>query len=128
MAPSARTDGAKAATDLANRLRVAWSRETSTSSDEWSDSNPALGQCAVTALIVQDTMGGQLLRSTVDGVSHYWNRLPSGEVIDLTFEQFGPDAEIDCLPELRSRDYVLSFPDTARRYGALRRRLRMLHS
>jgi hypothetical protein len=108
---------------LDERVRAAWRAETSTEPEDWSQANPALGQCAVTALAVQDELGGELLRGTVRGVSHYWNRLPSGEIIDLTFEQFGPGAALDAAPETRTREYVLSFPETARRYRTLRRHL-----
>jgi hypothetical protein len=105
--------------DLALRLRDVWSRDTSAQPDEWTAQNPALGQCAVTALIVQDVCGGDLLRSTVDGISHYWNRLPSGAELDLTFEQFGPGARIDATPVVRDREYVLSFQPTVDRYDLL---------
>jgi hypothetical protein len=54
----------------------------------------------------------------VNGTAHYWNRLPSGEEVDLTREQFGGVADVP-LGEERARDYVLSFPDTARRYCEL---------
>ncbi|HVL68770.1 MAG TPA: hypothetical protein VM364_16020 [Vicinamibacterales bacterium] len=51
-------------------------------------------------------------------MSHYWNRLPSGEEVDLTRQQFA--SSIDVPPgEERERQYVLSFPDTARRYQEL---------
>jgi hypothetical protein len=79
------------------------------------------GDFAVTALIVQDHLGGKLIRAEVEGVSHYWNRLPDGTEIDLTrdqFAQFSPGRV-----ETRSREYVLSFPETARRYHMLEERL-----
>jgi hypothetical protein len=100
----------------------AWGRETSLDPDRWSPRNPAWGQCAVTALLVQDMLGGRLLRSVVQGTSHYWNLFPDGRELDLTLHQFGPKAEPG-VPEERSREYVLSFPDTARRYGLLRLRV-----
>jgi Domain of unknown function (DUF4338) len=84
------------------------------------ESNPAWGQCAVTALIVQDAFGGELLRSTIGGIAHYWNRLDDGSEIDLTRIQFGPNAYCERPAALRSRDYVLSFPETKRRYEHLR--------
>src|ERR1700724_3464771 len=54
-----RTDRLAAA--LVARLAQAWSRDTSSDAEHWSASNPAWGQCAVTALIVQDLLGGHLL-------------------------------------------------------------------
>lgn len=105
--------------DIKARLRLAWSAETSATPDEWSAANSARGQCAVTALVVQDVLGGELMRSTVLGESHYWNRLPNGREVDLTLEQFGGYIA-DAPPVERDRDYVLSFEETRRRYERLR--------
>jgi hypothetical protein len=74
----------------------------------------------VTALLVQDWLGGDLLRAVVEGVSHYWNRV-EGVEIDLTREQFDRFQPVDI--QLRSRDYVLSSPQTARRYKLLKSRV-----
>jgi hypothetical protein len=108
---------------LNGELRAAWSAGTSADGGNWSADNPAWGQCAVTALVVQDMLGGALLRADVQGVSHYWNLLDDGTEVDLTREQFGPNAR-SVRGEERDRAYVLSFPETKRRYGLLRRRLR----
>jgi hypothetical protein len=109
--------------DLTGALRRAWGEETSSDPSIWSASNPAWGQCAVTALIVQDHFGGGLLRGTVDGSTHYWNLLPSGETVDLTLYQFGPEPPSIVQIEPRSREYVLAFPETVRRYRRLRRKV-----
>ena len=77
-------------------VRSCWSRETCDPVDQadWSPAEPARGQCAVTALVVQDLLGGELLLAEVqhaDGSrqgSHYWNRLVSGLEVDLTRTQF----------------------------------------
>jgi ADP-ribose pyrophosphatase YjhB (NUDIX family) len=81
---------------LESAIRASWSVWTSDPVDQarWSDSNPAWGQCASTALVVQDLLGGDLLVADVresDGDSagvHYWNRLAGGLELDLTREQF----------------------------------------
>lgn len=105
------------------RIERAWCKKTSADPDKWSEFLPEHGQCAVTALVVQDILGGQLLRAEIDGVSHYWNRLPGRGHLDLCAGQFPQDAE--CTSEVveRERDYVLSFPDTLARYELLRDRL-----
>jgi hypothetical protein len=115
-----RTD--RLAATLVARLAQAWSSDTSSDPKHWSASNPAWGQCAVTALIVQDLLGGQLLRSTVGTISHYWNQLPSGDELDLTRQQFGEHTVMGPV-ELRTREYVLSSPETVRRYDELKRRV-----
>lgn len=108
--------------ELARNLGRHWSRDTSADSARWSPENPSHGQCAVTALVVQDHFGGELLRARVDGISHYWNRLPSGAEVDLTRQQFGPDVQVPA-GEPRPRSFVLSFPDTVDRYLLLRHAL-----
>jgi len=103
-------------------IEEAWARETSADGENWSEQNPAWGQCAVTALIVQDKLGGELLRTTVGQISHYFNRLADGNELDLTRKQFGVGAELGEVT-VRERKYVLSFPDTRQRYGLLKQRL-----
>ncbi|HEY1507954.1 MAG TPA: NUDIX domain-containing protein [Solirubrobacteraceae bacterium] len=81
---------------LENAIRASWCVWTSDPVDQarWSESNPACGQCASTALVVQDLLGGDLLMADVqakDGTPagvHYWNRLAGGIELDLTREQF----------------------------------------
>jgi hypothetical protein len=95
-----------------------WSADTS-ADESWTIDNPELGQCAVTALVVQDALGGVLLRSTVNGVSHYWNRITDGTEVDLTRAQFAEPVTFGDIVE-REREYVLSFPITASRYRLLK--------
>jgi hypothetical protein len=104
---------------LRNALEAAWSRETTVNPANWSERNPAWGQCAVTALIVQDELGGELLRATVQGVSHYWNLLETGEELDFTRRQFS-DFPDDLKGLARVREQLLANDDTARRYRKLR--------
>jgi len=82
--------------EVAPALRAAWSADTCDEVDlaDWSPQNPARGQCGVTALVLQELLGGDILLAQVHFVDggyqgvHYWNRLPNGEEIDLTREQF----------------------------------------
>ena len=85
--------GATTLGELESAIRAAWSRETSDDPDEWSEENPARGQCAVTSLLVRELLGGEILVANVvlGGrrlERHAWNRLPSGVAVDLTREQF----------------------------------------
>ena len=48
---------------------------------DWSSRRPSKGKCTVTTLVVQDYLGGELLRAPVEDVSHYWNRLSDGTII-----------------------------------------------
>ena len=76
-------------------LRASWARDTSDDPDNWSTDNPALGQCAVSALVVRALYGGDIVIATVldrDGErtpdGHAWNVLPDGRHIDFAFDQF----------------------------------------
>jgi hypothetical protein len=79
--------------ELDAAVRSAWSRETAEDSELWSEDNPAAEHCGVTALVVRELLGGDILVAGVvlDGLRvhrHAWNRLPSGIALDLTREQF----------------------------------------
>ncbi|MEJ8643649.1 hypothetical protein WKI68_24315 [Streptomyces sp. MS1.HAVA.3] len=74
-----------------------WSAETGEPADiskvPWTPENPAWGRCDITALVVQDLVGGELVLGEVfhDGRPegyHWWNLLPGGIRVDLTREQF----------------------------------------
>lgn len=107
---------------VADAIVASWTAETSVDPQAWTSAIASRGQCAVTALVVQDLLGGTLLRGEVHGASHYWIRLPSGEEIDLTRDQFAR-FHLDGPVEERTREYVLSHPDTALRYRLLKARV-----
>lgn len=82
-------------------VRAAWGPDTCEpdTSQDWGPDNPARAQCGVTALVVQDLLGGDLIHGEVhvDGAkvgNHYWNRLPDGAETDLTADQFLPGEEV----------------------------------
>ncbi|MFE0178398.1 hypothetical protein ACFWZ2_39430 [Streptomyces sp. NPDC059002] len=85
-------------TGVTEALRASWAADTCSPDDveraPWSADNPAWGHCDITALVVQDLFGGDLLAGEVyatDGTQHgfhMWNRLDSGLELDLTREQF----------------------------------------
>jgi uncharacterized protein (DUF952 family) len=114
---------------IEDAIRASWSRETCDPVDEWSPENPARGQCAVTALVVQDLLGGELLLADVhhrDGSRqgwHYWNRLGGGVEFDLTREQFSDD-EIVQAPAPVERPADLSAGRLYPQYQALSRTVR----
>lgn len=102
------------------RICAAWRADTSFWPDSWEPANPAHGQCAVTALAVQDWLGGDIIHGIVAGVEHYWNR--RGEVeLDLTASQFGGSYG-RCDVGRANRAALLANADTAHRYAVLVRR------
>lgn len=83
--------------DIERAVRSSWSAETCTPEyrSRWSGGNPARDQCGVTAMVLNDLLGGELVRGEVYAGGkhvdyHWWNRLGMGVDIDLTREQFGP--------------------------------------
>jgi hypothetical protein len=82
-------------------VRAAWGRDTCDPHDlaDWTPENPSRGQCGVTALVVQELLGGDLVLGEVFVAGakvghHYWNRLPGGDHLDFTADQFRPDEVI----------------------------------
>lgn len=89
------------ADELLPHFLSAWGPDTCypDSREEWSPDNPSRDQCGMTALVVQDVVGGDLVLAEVhvDGVKvghHYWNVLPDGSKLDLTGDQFLPEEEV----------------------------------
>ncbi len=110
---------------LEQAIRDSWSAETSDRPKEWTSANPAFQQCDVTARIVQDYFGGEILIAGVvlDGVRvdrHAWNRLPSGVEVDLSREQFLEGERFE-QPEVLT-EFVARNGDE--RYALLARRVR----
>jgi hypothetical protein len=112
---------------LEKAIKESWDRETCYPDcvNEWTPENPAWGQCAVTALVVQDYLGGKLLYCQHN--HHYWNRLPNQEEVDFTRIQF-PSGTVLCLDDIKSREYVLESEaavkaTTPQRYHQLKERV-----
>lgn len=109
-------------------LHAAWGPDTCDPDDRenWRPDNRARGQCGVTALVVQDLLGGDLVLGEVyvgptKVGHHYWNRLPDGVDVDFTADQFYPE-EVVTTGQVQQRP-----PDAPRRcreqYELLRRRV-----
>ena len=92
------TAGSNALAALFGRLRRSWSVETGR---HWRPDNPAAGQCGVTALVVQDAMGGTILKTQVNAAWHFYN-LVDGRRIDFTMGQFSSPIAYDDIPSSRA--------------------------
>lgn len=114
--------------DLRKALEKSWSKKTAYKYKKGilyllNTNQSSLGQCCVTALIVQDYFGGQLKTALIKIIGwHTWNQLPGGLEIDLTKSQFSKDVIIPP-GKIRAREYFLSYPDTVKRYKILKRRV-----
>lgn len=98
-------------------LTECWSCETCVPNlrNNWSNDIPTLGQCAITALIVNDFFGGKIMRCMSSSGSHYYN-LINDEIVDLTVNQFLGTLPLYDGGEERTREYLLSNDDTKERY------------
>ncbi len=77
--------------DYYDLLCAVWSVETCAPRmrEDWSPENPTLGQCSITAFLMQDIYGGKVYGVPLeDGNFHCFNAVGSC-VFDLTSEQFG---------------------------------------
>lgn len=85
-------------------LIKSWSIERSS---KWNLENPAKGQCGVTALVVQDIYGGEIKKTKVRGVWHFYNFI-DGQRIDFTEAQF--NGKLNCMDTESNREEA--FADT----------------
>ena len=92
------TAGAWVFVDLHARLQRSWSVETGR---HWRSDNPACGQCGVTALVVQDELGGEILKTAVNGTWHFYNWI-KGSRVDFTMSQFESPIAYDDVPSDRA--------------------------
>lgn len=89
---------------------------------DWANNPSSFGQCAVTSLIVQDYLGGEILYD--EGKKHFWNRVDNLE-IDFTHDQFLEDPGLK-ISRIRIREELLKTANTAQRYEILRKRVQMI--
>lgn len=97
----------------APRLREKWSRE-----------NITLGQCSVTAFLVQDIFGGKVYGVLRPGGNYHCYNVIGDRKFDLTSEQFGDEKlNYDNNPE-QLREVHLAKDEKRERYEYLRAELR----
>ena len=84
----------------------------------WTEDNKTYGMCAITALLVQHYLGGDIYKTHVNGISHHFNKI-NNKIIDLTKEQFNTKINYD--------DSILFneplSEDTLIRYNTLKKRV-----
>lgn len=114
-------------------FRDAWCQKTAHPSCQaaWTSDNPSLGQCSVTAILVQEFLGGTISRLEFpDGMIIYHN-VVNKNVIDLTWDQHSESKRHyyeNCSPTIqtRTREQLLNNRDTEFRYWVLKARVLML--
>lgn len=82
-------------------LFKSWSLE---SSSKWSKENAAMGQCGVTALVVNDILGGEINKTKLPGGWHFYNII-NRKRYDFTDTQFKEDILYMDTPSNREEAY-----------------------
>lgn len=113
---------------LKEKLLKTYSKDTCYSKcrEDWNIDNPTLGHCAIVSLLVNDYFGGDIYKTKVDNISHYFNII-NNEIIDLTKDQFNKVINYTN-KELKTREEVLDSKETLYRYNLLKERLELLLS
>jgi len=85
------------------------------------DDDPAHNQCTVTAMVVQDYFGGEIVTVKVGAGTHYLNQI-DGKLFDLTSDQFtSHGVEVDYRsPEIQDREKVGMDGTAPERYQKLK--------
>ncbi|HAB52722.1 MAG TPA: hypothetical protein DCQ26_01235 [Marinilabiliales bacterium] len=113
---------------LKEAFNTSWCRETAYRADReyWSEQNKTRGQCTVTVMIVNDYLGGEMLRgySKKYNLYHYWN-IVNGMKIDLTFEQFVGDKDDIVFDNIvvKTKNDLLKISNVRSRYQLLSRKI-----
>ena len=111
--------------DYYDRLKGIWAADTCAPRmrQDWSPENPTLGQCSITAFLMQDIYGGTVLGVPLgDGNFHCFNAVGDC-VFDLTSEQFhGVTLNYTDCPE-QSREIHFAKEEKRLRYELLKQRL-----
>jgi hypothetical protein len=103
--------------DLVSVIQDCWSIETS---PLWQPDVPSLGQGAVTALVVHDLFGGEIVKTEAPGGWHFYN-IVDGERYDLAKDQFAEPLGYSDDPS--SREEALAVIEETH-YLAMKARLR----
>ncbi len=117
--------GIKDQRHLYDLLSEAWSKETCAPrmQKDWSKDNMTLGQCSITAFLVQDIFGGLVYGVPLEDGNYHCFNVISDVVFDLTSEQFG-EAKLDYQNAfLQKREDHFSKKEKYQRYFLLKRRL-----
>ncbi|SNZ11693.1 hypothetical protein SAMN05421503_2122 [Terribacillus aidingensis] len=91
-------------THIKRALLHAWSLNTSS---KWTPVNPAKGQCSVTALVIQDIYGGEIMRTAAPEGWHFYNVINQRR-LDFTASQFEEELTYEDIPAGRKE----AFSDT----------------
>ncbi len=92
--------------EIEKALLASWIRETSDPEDQnnWSQENKALGQCAITSVLIYDIFGGRMIYDKAN--FHIWNEFPDGSEHDFSRTQF-KDERVFSIYKYKTKEDVL---------------------
>jgi hypothetical protein len=120
--------------ELIEALQASWDQTTSSWGTYLPESNKARGQCVATSLVVQDYLGGDIVRVHASGADidekHYFNKLPNGTILDTTALQYDVPVTFTPSPvDLQTRGFKsvrekrLSDNETRQKYETLKHKV-----
>lgn len=113
------------ARDMYRIMEGAWTADTCAPRfrSDWNETNKTLGQCSITAILVQDVFGGEIFAVDVPDVGYHCYNKVGDYVFDLTSEQFKEKAA-DLVYDLsipQKREEHLASEEKKARYEMLKR-------
>ena len=114
----------KSQRDLYDILSTIWCKDTCAPrmQDRWTSDNKTLGQCSITAFLVQDIFGGDVYGVRLDDGNYHCYNIVNGIKFDLTSEQFDHELIYDDKYE-QKRDDHFSKLEKYERYKYLSKKL-----
>lgn len=109
--------------DTVKLIMAAWGKHTSSDPEGWSRRDPGRGQDDVTALVIHDYAGGEILYGEIHGQPHYWNLVDNGVELDLLLRRYGVDTTPPAIAT-PSIEELLADEDRVCRYRLLVSRVR----
>ncbi len=92
--------------------------------EEWSMKNQTLGQCSITAFLVQDIFGGDVYGILRPGGNYHCYNVVGDAVFDLTSEQFGDEVLDYTGNPIQSRETHFAAEEKRLRYEYLKKQLK----
>ena len=120
---------------LINALQKSWGTDTGFAPEDIVKVNPARAQCVPSSLVVQDYLGGEIVRYHVtgDGINekHYFNILEDGTKVDTTGCQYSVPVKMELAPvDLKGfksvREKRLADDEIREKYENLKRKVDLL--
>ncbi len=91
--------------------------------DEWTPENKTLGQCSITAFLVQDIFGGEVRGVLRPGGNYHCYNVVGESIFDLTSEQFGEEVLSYEDNPIQSREVHFSKEEKRLRYEYIKSEL-----